>query len=89
MKRHTDGQGDKQIAITLCGVNLLCKDLSFYFSINKLSTKVPLHAHRTYNGLLLKNFSIDQLSPFQMLSKSGMNSLFIHIHFGTKKMASL
>jgi hypothetical protein len=24
-----------------------------------------------------------------MLSKSGMNSLFIHIHFGTKKMASL
>ena len=26
MKRHTDGQGDKQTVIILCGVNLLCKE---------------------------------------------------------------
>jgi hypothetical protein len=25
MKRHTDGQGEKQTAITMYGVNLLCK----------------------------------------------------------------
>jgi hypothetical protein len=30
MKRHTDGQGDKQRAITLCGVNLFCKNFSLY-----------------------------------------------------------
>jgi hypothetical protein len=70
----------KTAAITLCGMNLLCKDLPLYCSIGKLSTKVPpSRMHRDTPTLepTTKNVSYDQLTLFQLLRLSKMNS-YLH-----------
>jgi hypothetical protein len=72
-------QEHKHTPITLCEVNLFCKNLPLYCSIRDSHRRaLPMHTLNPQQtaGKIVSN---DQLTPFEMLNSSRINSLFIHI----------